>query len=189
MTAGCSAVVPGRAYPVGASQERSVAPAADAPRDGRSGAVDLCATLTPEQLAQVGLAGATARSIGDPMPACQCKVRGAFVPVMLMLMPGADLDALTAHRSAGTTYRETEVAGVRAVEVRSAAEGDTCGLIVDLDPAPLQVLGTGGCDQGRRMLEMVIPNLPARRPDRRVRDASAGPARSAGARPAPRACR
>jgi hypothetical protein len=149
--AGCSSAVPGQALPAGAAPVvRGAAPAAG------TAIGDLCATLTPSQLTTLGLAGATGRSIGGPAPACHWDLPDTFVPVALMLSPAAAAREVASAVGAGSGSR---VAGLPAFEREDAG---FCTLVVD-HAAGAVILTTpeGGCARVRRVLEAVVPSLPA----------------------------
>jgi hypothetical protein len=165
--AGCGTTVPGDAYPAGAAPvDGRTAPGAAAPIGGRdaggaTGSIDLCATMSSSELAEVGLAGAGGRMIGGPVASCQWKVPGEFVPVVLMLSPTDDLDAIaTATGAGGGTHRTTEMAGLPAIE-GATATGDGCNVYVQHPAGVLSLLTPGSCDQARRIVERVVPDLPA----------------------------
>jgi hypothetical protein len=164
VVAGCSATVVGDASPAGDGRTPLGAPAPGAGGIGDGGAtstVDLCSTLSAPDLEAVGMAGARARSIGGPVASCQWTAPGQFVPVVLMLSPADDLDTFTTAVGAGSTHRETEVAGLRAIEGGTAAGDGACNLFVQHPAGVISVLAPGGCDQARRIVEHVVPDLPA----------------------------
>jgi hypothetical protein len=172
--AGCSSVIPGQAAPSSRASQNGPAGSglgpigSDAPgSSGLGGALGggsgggLCDTLTPAQLAEVGLAGATGESISGQVEACNWSMPGQFLPAALMLYPNTDLQAIAAAAGGAVQYQQTQVAGRPALEGGTPPGADVCGVMVAVDTGVLSLVRPGSCDEVRRMMEMVIPNLPS----------------------------
>ena len=154
--AGCSSTVPGQVQPGGVAPGSGTPSATGGPRGSAASVGDLCATVSPAELARAGLAGATARSIGGPLPSCQWKKPGEFVPVVLMLAPGEDLDVTAEAMGRSGPFQDTEVAGMRGLERGSA---ESCTVLVEHSAGVLGTVAPESCEQGRRILAAAVSGL------------------------------
>ncbi|MBW0130731.1 DUF3558 family protein [Pseudonocardia oceani] len=118
-----------------------------------------CDLLTSAQLAAAGLGAGRAADTG-PARSCTWSRQQASnaVPVVLLVMPGADLDGL---RSAPTPvsggYVEAEVGGLAALRT----SGPGCTTAVDVGSGLHSMVEPAGCADRGTMIELAVANLLA----------------------------
>jgi hypothetical protein len=155
LAAGCGGVIEGRALP-------AAQPARDVGSAGNVSGVTPCDLLTPAQLDELGLGGATARPVDTgPARSCQWSAPGSFTPAILSIFSGVGLETIASAQGGAAGFTESEVAGYPALSGGGPGGGDHCGVLVGLtEAAVLSVLTSDGCDAGERMAALAIANLP-----------------------------